>query len=98
MPGTKLLDGRNGGQQKGIYMKLSHDILWRLRMFKHSLPVDTWEEFIRFCFPQLENPIDLDIQSYFNLVWEKFEKRKGVHAVEFNTKLKFLLVELEKFL
>ena len=83
---------------KGIYMKLEHNLKWKLRQYKTQLGCDSWEEFIELNFPQLINPIDLDIMHYFNLVWNKYEKKNGVHAQEFNTKLKFLLVELEKFL
>jgi len=82
----------------GIYMRLNHNLQWRLRELKTRSNCDTWEEFMKLYFPQLENPVEIDVINYFNLVWDKFEKKRGVHAQEFTTQLKFLLAELEKSL
>ena len=42
--------------------------------------------------------LDDDVWECFCRVWNKFEQKTGIHAINFQTQLKFLLAELEKFL
>ena len=42
--------------------------------------------------------LDEDVWECFKRVWCKFETKTGIHAINFQTQLMFLLKELEKTL